>query len=95
MRDTTLCWRCSAEYTASSLQCPACCAANANIDIDNACVEMADASKISHDWQFHDDSFDHEFGTEAIRYWQCERCGHTGERNGCEITDRSLDYACQ
>lgn len=95
MRDTTFCWRCSAEYPASAIQCPACCASNANIDLDSAAVEMADSSKIDHDWQFHDDSFDHEFGTEAIRYWQCERCGHTGERNGCEITDRSLDYACQ
>ena len=95
MRDTTSCWRCSAEYPVSALQCQACCASNANIDIDSAAVEMGDASKIDHDWQFHDDSFDHEFGVEVIRYWQCERCGHTGERNGCEITDRSLDYACQ
>lgn len=50
MRDTTLCWRCSAEYPASSLQCPACCAANANIDIDNACVEMAEVAATKGDW---------------------------------------------
>jgi len=95
MRDTTSCWRCSAEYPVSALQCPACCASNANIDIDSAAVEMGDASKIDHDWQFHDDSFDHEFGVEVIRYWQCERCGKTGERNGDVLTGRRLAHACQ
>ena len=95
MRDTTSCWRCSAEYPVSALQCPACCASNANIDIDSAAVEMGDASKIDHDWQFHDDSFDHEFGVEVIRYWQCERCAKTGERNGDVLTGRRLAHACQ
>lgn len=30
-----------------------------------------------HDWRLQDDSFDHEFGTEIIRYWLCEKCGET------------------
>ena len=28
-----------------------------------------------HDWRMQDDSFDHEFGCEVIRYWLCEKCG--------------------
>jgi len=28
-----------------------------------------------HDWEFGDDSFDHEFGTELVHYWRCEKCG--------------------
>ena len=28
-----------------------------------------------HEWEFVDDSFDHEFGREVIRYWECEICG--------------------
>lgn len=34
-----------------------------------------------HEWEFCDDSFDHEFGTEVIRYWRCEKCGKTTTRN--------------
>lgn len=30
-----------------------------------------------HEWEFRDDSFDHEFGTERVWYWECERCGAT------------------
>lgn len=30
-----------------------------------------------HDWKFRDDSFDHEFGTERIWYWECATCGET------------------
>lgn len=95
MNRTTLCWRCQAEYPASAPQCSACCASNANIDIDTAAVEMSDESRIDHDWQFRDDTFDHEFGVEVIRYWQCERCGQTGERNGGAPTGRRLAHACQ
>lgn len=28
-----------------------------------------------HSWELQDDSFDHEFGTERIIYWQCTDCG--------------------
>lgn len=27
-----------------------------------------------HNWKFEDASFDHEFGTERVWYWQCEHC---------------------
>lgn len=27
-----------------------------------------------HNWEFQDDSFDHEFGTERIHYWLCSKC---------------------
>lgn len=30
-----------------------------------------------HDWQFQDDSFDHEFGIEIIVYDECMTCGAT------------------
>jgi hypothetical protein len=39
-----------------------------------------------HEWELVDDSFDHEFGTEIIRYFRCERCGETKE-----IGPRDLD----
>jgi hypothetical protein len=35
------------------------------------------APDCDHDWHFQDDSFDHEFGTEVIHYWLCEKCGVT------------------
>ena len=95
MSRTTLCWRCQAEYPASSLQCPACCASNANIDIDTASIEMDDASRIDHDWKFHDDSFDHEFGVEVIRYWECDRCGKQGGKNIGIRMKREVVHACQ
>ena len=38
-------------------------------------MECDDNSRIDHDWKFQDDSFDHEFGTERVHYWRCERCG--------------------
>ncbi len=95
MNRTTMCWRCHAEYHASAVQCPMCCAANANIDLDSAAAEMSDESRIDHNWQFHDDSFEHEFGVEVIRYWQCERCGQTGDRGVGVRTNRNLDHACQ
>lgn len=33
------------------------------------------APACDHEWKFNDDSFDHEFGTERIHSWQCEKCG--------------------
>lgn len=30
-----------------------------------------------HEWEFQDDSFDHEFGTERVHYWLCVHCGET------------------
>jgi hypothetical protein len=34
-----------------------------------------DPGEFDHDWQFQDDSFDHEYGTEQVHYWLCQRCG--------------------
>ncbi len=34
---------------------------------------------IEHDWQLIDDSFDHQFGTEQIFYYQCNNCGSQRE----------------
>lgn len=30
-----------------------------------------------HDWEFQDDSFDHEFGTERVHYFLCQKCQAT------------------
>jgi len=30
-----------------------------------------------HDWSMQDESFDHEFGTEVVHYFECELCGVT------------------
>ena len=30
-----------------------------------------------HDWEFQDDSFDHEYGTEQVFYYRCTRCDAT------------------
>ena len=35
-----------------------------------------------HDFEFCDDSFTHEFGTEIIRYWQCTICGYGYDDDG-------------
>jgi hypothetical protein len=70
-----LCWSCCKAYQIESDQCPHCCATNANVDLDSANIESQDKSRIDHEWEFQDDSFDHEFGTERVHYWQCQRCG--------------------
>ena len=31
-------------------------------------------TECDHDWEFVDDSFDHEFGCEQIHYWVCSIC---------------------
>lgn len=32
-----------------------------------------------HEWEFVDDSFDHEYGTEQVHYWRCKYCDKTRE----------------
>jgi len=32
-----------------------------------------------HDYEWIDDSFDHEFGTEVCGFWECLGCGHVDE----------------
>lgn len=36
---------------------------------------MPEDEECDHDWQFRDDSFDHEFGTEKVHSWECSKCG--------------------
>lgn len=43
MNDTTMCWKCSANYDITLTECPACHATNANLDIDKALAEMEEA----------------------------------------------------
>lgn len=88
--DTTLCWNCNTVYAMTAEQCPGCCATNANNDHASARMEMADKSHIDHDWKFQDDSFDHEFGTERVHYWQCERCGAMREMEAADYDDDGL-----
>ena len=35
----------------------------------------ANGEGYDHDWEYIDDSFDHEFGTEARGHWECLNCG--------------------
>ena len=30
-----------------------------------------------HEWKLRDAAFDHEYVTESILYWECEKCGKT------------------
>lgn len=32
---------------------------------------------IEHEWEFRDDSFDHDLGVEVVHYWCCARCDAT------------------
>lgn len=86
----TLCWNCNTVYAMAAEACPGCCATNANYDLASAQMEMADKSHIDHDWKIQDDSFDHEFGTEQVHYWQCERCGATREMEAADYHDDGL-----
>ena len=40
---------------------------------------QTDDCGFDHDWKFHDDSFDHEFGTERVHFWRCAVCEETRE----------------
>lgn len=33
--------------------------------------------EFDHDWKFVDDSFDHEYGTEVVHYFECRHCKAT------------------
>lgn len=34
-----------------------------------------DAAPCAHEWEFIDESFAHEFGTEVLHSWECQKCG--------------------
>lgn len=38
-------------------------------------LTQAFQKECDHEWEHHDDSFDHEFGTEQVHSWVCEKCG--------------------
>ena len=44
-------------------------------------VAPEDPDPCDHEWEFQDDSFDHEFGTEIVRYWICGKCGKSTYKN--------------
>lgn len=33
------------------------------------------SGQFDHEWEFQDESFDHEFGTQQVHYWMCACCG--------------------
>ncbi len=39
--------------------------------------EQPEPEPCDHDWRIQDESFSHEFGTEVIVCWACEKCGAT------------------
>ena len=43
------------------------------------CMVTPDPTVCDHDWEFQDDSFDHDFGTERVHYWRCALCDATRE----------------
>ena len=79
LEPTALCWNCNAIYPMTADQCPKCCATNAKVDFESVNMEALENSHIDHDWKHRDDSFEHEFGTERVWYFECERCGATRE----------------
>ena len=50
------------------------------VERNNSCEEDEDDVKCVHEWKKIDASFDHEFGTEVIIYYECQLCG-------CETKD--------
>ena len=40
-----------------------------------------------HDWEFVDESFDHEYGTEQVHFWRCRHCEATKD-----VEPGDLDY---
>lgn len=48
-----------------------------------------DEPPCDHDWRYQNGDFDHEFGTQRVRYWECNLCG---ERCGeSDYTPDELD----
>lgn len=37
------------------------------------------STECDHEWEFQDDSFDHEYGCQQVFYFLCEKCGQTRE----------------
>lgn len=43
--------------------------------------DKPDPEPCDHEWEFQDDSFDHEFGTERVYSWVCNKCGEITRRD--------------
>ena len=39
--------------------------------------QKTEAETCDHEWEFIDESFSHEFGTEVLHSWECQKCGET------------------
>lgn len=53
--------------------------------LDHPCE--IDGGDSEHDWVFVDDSYDHAFGTEYVRFWECRQCGETRDAAPDECCD--------
>jgi hypothetical protein len=42
---------------------------------------------LDHGWEFQDDSFDHEYGTERVHYWRCAHCETVREMEAGDYDD--------
>ena len=45
---------------------------------------LIEGGEFDHNWKFTDDSFDHEYGTERVYYWECRNCNATKDVGGVE-----------
>ena len=41
---------------------------------DLSAADLDTKQECDHEWVIQDDSFDHEYGTEVIRYFVCKHC---------------------
>ena len=48
-------------------------------------------NKCEHEWEFEDDSFDHEFGTEVIQYYVCIHCGEVADDGQVRSIEREQE----
>jgi NADH dehydrogenase/NADH:ubiquinone oxidoreductase subunit G len=53
-------------------------------------LEPDDAPECDHEWEFVDDSFSHEFGTEVCGHWECLLCGATTTK--CPVSEDFSDH---
>ena len=51
-----------------------------NQGVESTSTMNEEQTNCDHEWEFHDDSFDHEFGCEQVYYWTCEKCGMTTDK---------------
>jgi hypothetical protein len=38
-----------------------------------------ESGEFDHEWEMHDETFDHDYGAERVHYWRCATCGETKE----------------